>query len=84
MIAQEAMVAQVLEEPGACGIYSLMPLQPCLLVATPIGTAWAAWVDGFAGPGPAHLSVFHLTYDWSQSTVSHRVMPEFALIERPD
>lgn len=86
VIRAEPMVVNVLAEPGACFVHSLAAPQPCAQVVLPDGTVQSSFIDGFAvsdiSGGPARLYVSRLTYDWSQNTLSHPVVPGFALIER--
>ncbi len=84
VIAETPMSVEVLAEPGACMVHPLMPPSACARVRMPDGSLQDHFIEGFDEEGPARLHVNRLTYDWSQNTLSHPVVPGFSLIERLD
>ncbi|MEX3014848.1 hypothetical protein [Gymnodinialimonas hymeniacidonis] len=84
VVAETPMVVEVLAEPGGCMVHPLADLAECYRVRMPDGSTQDHFIEGFDGNGPARLHVNRLTYDWSQNTLSHPVVPGFSLIERLD
>ena len=83
VISAEPMVVHVLAEPGLCPVHPLAAPQPCARVILPDGSRQSSFIEGFSHDhGPALLRVDRLTYDWSQNTLSHPVVPGFRLVQR--
>ncbi len=78
------MIVDVLAEPGSCWVHPLADPVACYQVRMPEGSVEHHFIDGFTGAGPARLHVNRLTYDWTQLTASHPVVPGLELIERLD